>query len=200
MLKIIPLLLPGLLLLGGCTSDPLKNANVSEVTVTQAAQTPDAYRGKLVRWGGTILGITNREEYSLVEILGKPLASFSEPDDRKTSTGRFMARIPGFVDPAEYREPNRLTVVGALAAVTKGKVGDYSYTYPVVEVQQRKLWAGNYQVPESLYYSPWWYDRYYFGWPHYYWHAPYYRYPYRPPIIRSGPAAEPAPRKPADKS
>ncbi len=186
MLKMIPLVLLASLFLGGCTSDPLREVDVSDVTITQAAQMPDANRGKLVRWGGTILGITNEEDHSLVEILGKPLASFSEPDDRRVSTGRFMAKIPGFVDPAEYREPNRLTVVGSLGGVTKGKVGDYSYTYPVVEVRQRKLWAGNYQVPEPVYYSPWWYDRHYYGWPHYYWGAPYYRYP-RPPIIRSSP-------------
>ena len=144
MLKMIQFVLLALLIVGGCTSDPLREVDVSEVTITQAAEMPEANRGKLVRWGGTVLGITNREDYSLVEILGKPLESFSEPDDRRVSTGRFMAKIPGFVDPAEYREPNRLTVVGSLAGVTRGKVGDYSYTYPVVEVRQRKLWAGNF--------------------------------------------------------
>ena len=197
--RTIPILLFALFILGGCASDPLKSVDVSEVTVAQAAGLPDASRGKLVRWGGTILGIENRKEYSLVEILGKPLASFSEPDDRRTSTGRFMARIPGFVDPAEYHEPNRLTVVGRLDGVTKGKVGDYSYTYPVVEVQQRKFWAGNYQVSEPVYYSPWWYDRYYFGWPHYYGYPPYYRYPPRP-VIRSGSSPKSVSPPPADKS
>ena len=63
MLKMIPFVLLALLILGGCTSDPLREVDVSEVTITQAAEMPEANRGKLVRWGGTVLGITNREDY-----------------------------------------------------------------------------------------------------------------------------------------
>ena len=46
------------------------------LTPRTVAAKPQAAEGKKVRWGGTILGISNREDYSLVEILGKPLASF----------------------------------------------------------------------------------------------------------------------------
>lgn len=193
----IPLLLSALFL-GGCATDPFKTVAVSDVTIEQAAKSPGIHRGKLVRWGGTILGVKNRKEYSLVEVLGKPLASYSEPDDRKTSTGRFMVRVPGFVDPVEYREPNRLTVVGTLAGTTKGKVGSYTYTYALVEVQQRKLWKGGYQVAEPDYYPPWWYGHYYEPWPYWHDHRPYHRPPHRPrpparpPLTRPQPPAPPA--------
>jgi len=157
------------------------------VTIEQAAKSPETWRGRLVRWGGTILGVENRKDDSLVEVLGKPLASFSEPDDRKTSTGRFMVRIPGFVDPAEYREPNRLTVVGTLAGIRKGKVGDYTYSYPLVEVQQRKLWKGGYQVAEPDYHPSWWYSPYYRPWPYWYDHRPVHPRPRpRPPAGSPG--------------
>ncbi|MEJ2321161.1 MAG: Slp family lipoprotein [Gammaproteobacteria bacterium] len=176
--------------IGGCTTDPLKSVEVSDVTISQAAATPDAFRGQLVRWGGTIIGISNLQDHSMVEVLGKPLASFSEPDDRKMSTGRFMVRIPGFVDPAEYQEPNRLTVVGSLAGVTQGKVRDCTYTYPLVQARQRKLWAGNNQVAQPLYYSPGWYDPFYYHrWP--YWYAAYPRPPVKPPV--KPPASKPPP-------
>ena len=196
-LSFLLLLLP--LAIAGCVTDPLKSVEVSDVTVEQAAAMPDAYRGRLVRWGGTIIGVRNHKEHSLVEVLGKPLASFSEPDDRQASTGRFMVRIPGFVDPAEYREPNRLTVVGTLVGTTQGKVGSFTYTYPLVEVQQRKLWAGVYQVAEPAYYPRWWYDPFYHDpfyhhrWP--YWYYPHPRPPLKPPITKPTlPQLPPPPR------
>ena len=196
MRNLLILLLSLPLAISGCTTDPFKSVEVSDVTVAQAAATPDAFRGQLVRWGGTIIGISNLQDHSMVEVLGTPLASFSEPDDRKMSTGRFMVRIPGFVDPAEYQEPNRLTVVGSLAGVTRGKVGDYTYTYPVVEARQRKLWAGNYQVAQPYYYSPWWYDPFYHHrWP--YWYASYPRPPARPPKPPVKPPVSKPPPAPA---
>ena len=57
-----------------------------------------------------------------------------------------------------------------------------------LEVQQRKLWAGVYQVAEPAYYPRWWYDPFYHDpfyhhrWP--YWYYPHPRPPLKPPITK----------------
>ena len=189
MRNIIPFSLLCLFLLGACTTtDPLRSIEVADVSVEEAVKNPALHRGKLVRWGGTILSTKNRKDHTLVEVLAKPLKYRSEPDDRENSPGRFMIRIAGFIDPAEYREPNRIVVVGTLAGITRGKVGSYLYSYPLVEAQQHRLWSGEYQVADPYYYHSPWYDSPFYGWP--YWHYPHY--PHRPPRPPRPPVTPPS--------
>lgn len=173
LMPLVSLLFAVVLLSGCATTDPLRSAEVSSVTVDVAKLQPKELRGEKVRWGGSIIGIENRRDYTLVSILSRPLTSSGEPDDRKQGLGRFIAKMSGFVDPADYKQPNRMTVVGELQGAVEKRVGDYPYTYPLVTVEHHRLWVGNKEDPPPAYYDPWW------GSPWGPWGPwPYHRYPY----------------------
>lgn len=152
----------GLLLpfLAACATqpNPLRNAQVASIDTVTARSAPQSVKGSRVRWGGTIVKVDNRKHETLIEVLARPLFSDGEPNDRKEGMGRFIAKIPGFIDPADYKTPNRLTVVGVLDGVSKGRVGESYYTFPVVRVEHHQMWRGERYHTRS-------YDSY----PHFWW-------------------------------
>ena len=131
-------------LLVACATQPssLGDADVSSIDVVTARNAPESVKGSRVRWGGTIVNVENRKHETRVEILSRPLYRGGEPDDRKDGLGRFTAVIPGFLDAADYKAPNRMTVVGVLDGVKSGRVGESRYTFPVVRVEHHQMWRG----------------------------------------------------------
>ena len=132
-------------------------------------QAEEQYLHSVVRWGGDIIGVRNEKDYTDVEVLARELGTGGKPLAQGQMDGRFVARIPGFLDPAEYAEGNRLTVKGQVIGLETRKVGAFPYPYPVVQVISHYRWPP--PQPEVRYvydpfYDPWW--------PHRYWH----RYPY----------------------
>ena len=61
---------------------------------------PDAFRGRVVMWGGVIIEAKNQKEGTLLEILQKPLDWIGQPEDGDESEGRFLALYEGFLDTA----------------------------------------------------------------------------------------------------
>ena len=174
-----------LLALAGCATTSLppeiRDPPTPDVSVAQVQAAPAQYAGQAVRWGGTILSVHNLPQVTEIEILARPLADGGAPRTDGGGQGRFVAQIPGFLDPAEYPTDRRITVAGGVAGVETRKVGDYPYRYPVVQVRSHRLWAD--PVPDPYwhrypYYDPWlypwgwgypwrpWYPGW--GWP-YYW-------------------------------
>lgn len=133
-----------LLVLGftGCATvpEPLRNAPEQSPSIDAVRADPQAHRGERVRWGGTIAGVENRAERTLIEVVGRPLNPGGRPDKDGTTPGRFLARVEGFLDPAVYKEGRLLTVVGRLDDATVRPVGDYPYRYPVVATDGYYLW------------------------------------------------------------
>ena len=136
-------------------------------TLAQAMRAPDSHAGERIRWGGTIAGVENRREETLVEVAARPLGRDARPRSTDTSEGRFLAVIPGFLDPAIYEEGREITVSGALDGVEMRAVGEYEYTYPRVRATGHELW------PRPMATAP--------AYPAYYWHDPFYRYPWDDP-------------------
>ena len=178
-------LLPAGLLLAGCAADvPLmiRTPPPQPVSIAEVQRSPEAFIGRNVRWGGTILEVDNRERSTLIIVLARPLDDDGEPRDDADPLGRFIAEIAGFVDPAELPEGRRLTVVGPITEIQKRDVGEYPYRYPVVAATSRWLWPED--VPVSAYrgypyadpfFSPW------YGWYGYGpWYGPGYGPWYRP--------------------
>ena len=136
-----------------------------------------AYESRDVRWGGDILETDNRENQTRLTILARPLVRNGKPDtDTDDSPGRFIAIVPGFLDPKVYGDKRKITVTGTLAGSEPGKVGEFAYTYPVVKVQEYYLWPKEVPVPPGWYpwyYDPWYYDPWYYdrwgplGYPYY---------------------------------
>jgi outer membrane lipoprotein len=156
------LLLP--LLLGGCASNvpkPLQEDPPDAPSLAEVHADPQRYVGKTVRWGGEILGVRNESSFTEVEIYGRSLFSDGEPRPEGGDRLRFIAKVPRFLDPAEYKPGKRLTVRGEIAAPVNRMVGEYPYRYPVVEAGLTHLWPV-YEppvLPRSYvdpYYDPWW--------------------------------------------
>ncbi|MEN8174968.1 MAG: Slp family lipoprotein [Pseudomonadota bacterium] len=171
-----------LALVFGCacstTPDPILDAQVDPVTVAQAGAAPEDVRGLRVRWGGSIVAVRNRADETFVEILARPLNWQQAPQADAEGEGRFVARVPGFLDPSDYTAQRWMTVVGALAGIREGKVGDYTYRYPVVVTEAHRLWRSREEMEPTdyyPYYDPWWGPWYRHPW---YGHPYHRRHPY----------------------
>jgi len=163
----IRLLLIGFLGLAGCASNiPVEIADAPEVTVSvaEARAQPGRYVGTQVRWGGAIAAVTNLENETVVEVVARNLDSRGQPREEDYSPGRFMARIPEFIDPTVYATQREFTVFGTLVESREGKIGEFAYTYPVVQVANHILWEPRLE-PDPFYYDPFYYP--------YRWHRPY---------------------------
>ncbi len=157
---------------GGCTVTPQALEPPPErdaPNVSTAAETPEEYRGVRVRWGGTIAGVENRADSTLVEVVARPLGRDSRPRGDDRSEGRFLAVIPGFLDPAIYEEGRELTVAGTLDGIEERPVGDYPYHYPRIQATGHHLWPRPVAPPA---YPRGWYDPWYDPW----WDDPWYRH------------------------
>ncbi|MGD8614043.1 MAG: Slp family lipoprotein [Gammaproteobacteria bacterium] len=168
------------LLLSACASSvplEIREAPADNPTFEQVSKAPQDYRDREVRWGGGILETENRQESTRVTVLARPLGSDGRPEDTDDSPGRFIAIMPEFLDPMVYSEDRRLTVTGRLLGTETDKVGEFSYTYPVVEVRHHYLWPRETTraYPPPYYRYPWWY---YDPWYYDPWYRPWYPYWY----------------------
>ncbi len=158
------LMVPMALLLTACASNVPKELgeNLPEApTRGQVRSAPDDYRSQQVRWGGDILSVANLAGSTEVEVYGRPLYKDGEPAPDGGDGIRFLAKISGFLDPAQYKPGKRLTVRGRIAGVETRPVGEFPYIYPVVDAEFYHLWPA-YEPPERVwardpyYYDPWW--------------------------------------------
>jgi outer membrane lipoprotein len=170
----------GAVLVSGCASTPpagLDAGGIEDVGQRTAQRAPQGRAGVRVRWGGEILGVDNRPDSTDVEIYGRPLRENAEPAPSGGDGVRFIARVPGFLDPAEYGAGKRMTVKGRLAEPVTRPVGEYPYVYPVVEVEAHHLWPV-FRDPAPAYWRDPFYDPWWPWWPWRPWGAYPYGHPY----------------------
>ncbi|MBB1464365.1 Slp family lipoprotein [Vibrio sp. 10N.222.51.C8] len=125
----------------GCSSLPEElNAN-SEQVVTDYQEwvntVPDAGD---VRLGGVIAKVTNLQDKTRVEVVNLPISSNGKPDIDAEPKGRFVGYIDGYVEPLSFAEGRLVTLVGTSSGTEDGTVGDYPYTFPVMNVYNQRLW------------------------------------------------------------
>ena len=130
------------LLLSACASAPTFNTvgvdpYLSPQTVTASPQTTT---GKSVQWGGTILGTTNLQDRTQIEVLAYPLDSKAKPKSDGSPLGRFFLEQSGFLDPATYKQGRQISAVGTVTGTLATMVGEASYDHPVVDARQIYLW------------------------------------------------------------
>jgi outer membrane lipoprotein len=152
------------LALGGCIGafpDEALQGVERRLTVTELRAAPmGTYVNARVVLGGEILETRPKVGETEVEVLARPLRSDDSPARTDASTGRFLARSRNFLDPAVFAPGRRLTVLGTLAGGEERPLGALPYAYPVVEVEQVRLWALDPMYPG--YYGPYWGP--YWGW------------------------------------
>lgn len=140
---ILALIVP---LLGACSTmsgDP-------NISIAQVKGAPAQHMESSVRWGGKILDITNNSGNTELVILSYPLDLSDKPLLGEGSTARFIARVKGFLDPGDFKEDRLVTVSGKVKGVIERQIGGYTYQYPVVDVDEVKLWT---QSVDRVYYA-----------------------------------------------
>ncbi len=134
------------------------------------------YLERQVRWGGKLIETENRENATWLTVLASSsLSKDGEPESGDGGAGRFIAIVPEFLDPKVYAADRKVTVTGTLLRTETRLVGEFPYTYPVVQAQVWYLWPKESGVPYGYPY-PGWYDPWYGPWYYNPWYP--YGYPY----------------------
>ena len=113
------------------------------LTPTSVIAEAKTSHGKIALWGGTILNTHNLKNSTQIEVLAYPLDSSHRPAQESKPLGRFIIQQKGYLEPADYAQGRLLTVLGSISDNQTGKVGESSYTYPVINAQQLHLWSLN---------------------------------------------------------
>jgi len=128
------------------------------LTFQQVFDNPEAYKGKIVIWGGEIIQTLNqRDKTTLFEVLQRPLGWREEPKRTDASGGRFMVLAEGFLDPHIYRKGRAITVAGGVLGEKTRSLGEIEYRYPLLLSKQIHLWRKYYRRYPSSYFPeyPW---------------------------------------------
>ncbi|RDV24645.1 starvation-inducible protein [Alteromonas aestuariivivens] len=162
------LILVSVVLFSGCAivPDSIKVPDDTQlVSYTRAVTQSQAVQGQTARWGGIIVGVENKPQQTLIEVVHFPLNHYGRPSTQAETVGRFKARIDGFVDPIVFENGRSVTFVGSVAAAIAGMVGEQPYMYPVIDVTDYHLWRKEtvYDV-STLYfdYGTGWYSPFYY--------------------------------------
>jgi outer membrane lipoprotein len=109
--------------------------------------------GEIAMFGGKILVTRTYPSYSEIAVLQMPLDSSGRPQDTDNSEGRFLIRSEQFLDPAVYKTGRLLTVVGRLVASEVRSIGEFDYTYPVMEAIEMKPWSPTRKTSPSFHFG-----------------------------------------------
>ncbi|WP_412972856.1 Slp family lipoprotein [Glaciecola sp. MF2-115] len=151
------------LLISGCVivPEPIKVSDTDDLLSFESVINGDSSaQGAEVRWGGEIVSVENKKEYSEFEILHYPNNHYGKPRANMDSAGRFKVRVTGFIDPLVFETGRLITFLGELGEPTEGIIGEQTYIYPVVLANGYYMWKDTeeYQV-SGFYYSelsPFW--------------------------------------------
>lgn len=159
-----------------------ESVNTQNKTPTQS--------GLTARWGGEIVKVENKPEHSEIEIVFYNERSSGKPNVGANSPGRFIAIVPGFIDPLVLEAGRLITVVGNVGDTVQGQIGEQNYRYPTIDTQGYYVWqkTSEYEVEtphfNSAIYGPPFAHRGYtkYGWitP---WYDPFWHFPMRQRVI-----------------
>jgi outer membrane lipoprotein len=114
----------------------------------------EALLGKRVLFGGVIVVTRNIEEGTEIELVHKNLDSAGNLEMGDYSGGRFLFFSKGYLEPEIYSSGRKLIGVGKVTGQKLGKVGDYPYRFPIIEIEELHLLNEMEQYP--LYSPPYW--------------------------------------------
>lgn len=163
-------LLPLILFLGCAPiSRELRAQADQKLSFQQVSQNPEAYKGKIVIWGGEIVETSNQKDGTTLIVILQRRLDWTEEPTFKPSEGRFIILVEGYVDPYVFRRGGRITVAGEIQGKKVMRLGELEYPYPLLLSKQVYLWG-------DYYYSPYPYP--YYSWGYYGYYGPWWRYPY----------------------
>lgn len=181
----LALLLLGVAVLAACSTVPkeIRIEPPGNPLLVEVRADVERYIGTETRWGGTIIAVENEAVETRIEIVARDLYRNGRPLAGDRSLGRFLALMPGFVDPAVYAEGRDITITGVIIGSEPGMIGEHEYSWPLVRVHHHLLWPSRADMRRD--YPP----RYFYHYDPWY---PYYYYPYRiaPPVIIHPPRSD----------
>lgn len=157
-------------LLAACASVPESVQGPADPNITLATVRSNdaAVNGQLVRWGGLVARVQNKDNQSWIEIVEQPLGSSGRPVGGNVTGGRFIAIFDGFLDPLIFKTGSEITVVGSLQPGIEGKIDDQPYKFPVLSGSGYYLWEPRVDrhyddvlLLRGSYWDPFWYRPYY---------------------------------------
>ena len=153
-----------------CTTVP-EQIQGTYAEISPARVDPSTF-GSSVRWGGSIIDARVEEKSTCFEVLSRHLDKYLRPELTDQTGGRFIACKPGFYDPEVFARGREITLTGRIRNVVVREIDNFSYSYPVVDVDQLVLW----EVREEVVVIDYPHDPFYYP---YYWGGPYWApYPY----------------------
>lgn len=143
-------LLAGLVIaaLSGCASvpDAVKGTSpMPQQDLGRVMAAPQLYVGQEARFGGKVVNVKNEQGKTRLEIATTTLDESARPSLGAPSRGRIYADVNGFLDPVDFRN-QLVTVVGPITGTAKGKIGDTTYTYMVMQATGYLRWRITQQV------------------------------------------------------
>jgi len=132
----LPLLVLGL---GACATPPLAPPDPAGVQVTPRAAVVEGLPSAEQLWGGVIVGLHNRVDHTLLEVVSYPLRN-QEPSTSRMTEGRFRLEVRDFLDPVDYRTGRRITARGTIQRTEAGRIGEVDYVFPVMVASELYLW------------------------------------------------------------
>ncbi|MGA8260982.1 MAG: Slp family lipoprotein [Arenicellales bacterium] len=132
------------MMLASCATSPLDTSRVdSRATPSQVAGRT-VQHGERIQWGGSVVSIDNRGRSTWIQVLSYPVAYDGFPNTYRKSTGRFVLRYGGFLEPQDYAPGRLLTVVGTVDSMVTTSVGQSRFLVPLINAEQLKLWDRKY--------------------------------------------------------
>ncbi|OGP77042.1 MAG: hypothetical protein A2V86_15880 [Deltaproteobacteria bacterium RBG_16_49_23] len=156
--------------ISGCApaiSPELRAKVDSSLTFRQIHQNPDAYKTKLVLWGGEILNVIPQHGETFIEVLRKPLGWRGKPKRAVAFQGKFLILVKEKSDLSLYKKGTRITVAGEILGEIQGdkieNLTDKTYRYPLILSRQIHLWKDYFSPysglpPPRSPHDPYWHD------------------------------------------
>lgn len=113
----------------------------SSVRFVDVQETPANYVGRVVMFGGIVLGAKRTETETEIEILELPVGPNGPlTEDRLRSNGRFIAVRSDVVDPATLPPGTPVSIIGAVTGSTTKPLDEGEFTYPILAAKHIVNW------------------------------------------------------------
>ena len=137
----MPAWLPRLLAASAATAVNPRDWADSTLTPRQVAVAPEDAGNARVIWGGRIIDVENKSDHTEVEVLAYPLDKNQLPLQNDVGSGRFIALLPGYVEPLDYPVDGWVTMQGSIRGVRSARVGQAPYVFPLLDVRAAHVWT-----------------------------------------------------------
>ncbi|WP_229333442.1 Slp family lipoprotein [Glaciecola sp. MH2013] len=114
--------------------------DVNLVSYEQILNGESAGTGSMARWGGEIVAVENKADYSEIEILHYQNNHYGKPRATAQSAGRFKVRVRDFIDPLVFSKGRLVTFIGEIGEPAEGVIGEQTYVYPVLLADGYHMW------------------------------------------------------------